>query len=129
MKFSTSTIFQMNWIANNFYPLDVNECDGNHSCPMGSVCSNRYGSFRCNCPAKQAVYRGMCVGKWFSIILLVLLFFYMSKYFLGHMLEDFNFCWFFHFVLLGFFLIEEQTTSIDDNNIYLMITIFNQIYF
>jgi hypothetical protein len=53
----------------------------------------------------------------------------MSKYFLGHMLEDFNFCWFFHFVLLGFFLIEEQTTSIDDNNIYLMITIFNQIYF
>lgn len=32
------------------------------------------------------------------------------------------FCW-------GFFLIEEQTTSIDDNNIYLMITIFNQIYF
>ena len=43
--------------------LDINECDGNHSCPQESSCQNIYGSFRCNCPAKKASYNGMCVGK------------------------------------------------------------------
>ncbi|XP_048586192.1 fibulin-5-like [Nematostella vectensis] len=42
--------------VHNIFPLDINECNGNHSCEY--KCQNTYGSYKCLCPAGKEVVDG-----------------------------------------------------------------------